>query len=107
MHSLHSFARDGMHIMHIDPGVEEQTQEQALIEEPEDPEPYPQQEDLQQAADSAPDDTDPSEEGMEFLFCACGLVIIRSKKRVELANEVTSVGMMLLYSCKSFGCHEL
>jgi len=36
-----------------------------------------------------------------------GLVIIRSKKRVEPANEVTSVGMMLLYSCKSFGCHEL
>ncbi|WVZ85957.1 hypothetical protein U9M48_032812 [Paspalum notatum var. saurae] len=68
MHSLHSLAHDGMH---IDPGVEEQTQEQTLIEEPEDPEPYPQQEDLQQAADSAPDDTDPSEEGMEFLFCAC------------------------------------
>ncbi|WVZ91799.1 hypothetical protein U9M48_037925 [Paspalum notatum var. saurae] len=36
-----------------------------------------------------------------------GLVIIRSKKRVELANEVTSVGIMLLYFCKSFGCHEL
>ncbi|WVZ89424.1 hypothetical protein U9M48_035836 [Paspalum notatum var. saurae] len=45
MHSLHSFAHDGMH---IDPGVEEQTQEQPLIEEPEDPEPYPQQEDLRQ-----------------------------------------------------------
>ncbi|WVZ79018.1 hypothetical protein U9M48_026646 [Paspalum notatum var. saurae] len=56
--------------MHIDHGIEEPTQEQPLIEEPEDPEPYPQQEDLQQAADSAPDDTDPSEEGMEFLFCA-------------------------------------
>ncbi|WVZ56540.1 hypothetical protein U9M48_007051 [Paspalum notatum var. saurae] len=51
-----------------DHGIEEQTQEQPLIEEPEDPEPYPQQEDLQQAADSAPDDTNPSEEGMEFLF---------------------------------------
>ncbi|WVZ75730.1 hypothetical protein U9M48_023763, partial [Paspalum notatum var. saurae] len=50
---------------------EEQTQEQPLIEEPEDPEPYPRQEDLRRAADSAPDDTDPSEEGMEFLFCAC------------------------------------
>ncbi|WVZ61209.1 hypothetical protein U9M48_011120 [Paspalum notatum var. saurae] len=62
MHSLHSFAHDGMH---MDPGVEEQTQEQPLIEEPEDPEPYPQQEDLQQAADSAPDDTDPSEEGVD------------------------------------------
>ncbi|WVZ81403.1 hypothetical protein U9M48_028783 [Paspalum notatum var. saurae] len=36
-----------------------------------------------------------------------GLVIIRSKKRVELAIEVTSVGMMLLYFCKSFGYHEL
>ncbi|WVZ63236.1 hypothetical protein U9M48_012881 [Paspalum notatum var. saurae] len=46
----------------LNPGVEEQTQEQPLIEEPEDPKPYPQQEDLQQAADSAPDDTDPSEE---------------------------------------------
>ncbi|WVZ88836.1 hypothetical protein U9M48_035306 [Paspalum notatum var. saurae] len=57
--------------MHIDHGVEEQTQEQPLIEEPEDPEPYPQREDLQQAADSAPDDTDPSKKGMEFLFCAC------------------------------------
>ncbi|WVZ70054.1 hypothetical protein U9M48_018756 [Paspalum notatum var. saurae] len=36
-----------------------------------------------------------------------GLVTIRNKKRVELANEVASVGMMLLYFCKSFGCHEL
>ncbi|WVZ65526.1 hypothetical protein U9M48_014874 [Paspalum notatum var. saurae] len=36
-----------------------------------------------------------------------GPVIIRSKKCVELANEVTSVGMMLHYFCKSFGCHEL
>ncbi|WVZ97088.1 hypothetical protein U9M48_042649 [Paspalum notatum var. saurae] len=35
------------------------------------------------------------------------LVIIRSKKHVELANEVTSVGMMLLYFCKSFGYREL
>ncbi|WVZ48581.1 hypothetical protein U9M48_000002, partial [Paspalum notatum var. saurae] len=80
------------HDIHIDHVNEEQTQEQPLIEEPEDPEPYPQQEDLQQAADSAPDDTGPSEEGivwnlialeplavlalapilgMEFLFCAC------------------------------------
>ncbi|WVZ51764.1 hypothetical protein U9M48_002875 [Paspalum notatum var. saurae] len=42
--------------------------EQPPVEEPEDPEPYPQQEDLRQAADSAPDDTNPSEEGMEFLF---------------------------------------
>ncbi|WVZ83982.1 hypothetical protein U9M48_031068, partial [Paspalum notatum var. saurae] len=80
------------HDIHIDHVNEEQTQEQPLIEEPEDPEPYPQQEDLQQAADSAPDDTNPSEEGIvwnlialeplavlalapilgtEFLFCAC------------------------------------
>ncbi|WVZ52482.1 hypothetical protein U9M48_003536, partial [Paspalum notatum var. saurae] len=101
---VHSFAYDGIHIDH---GIEEQTQEQLLIEEPEDQEPDPKQEDQQQAADFAPEETDPSEEGMEFLFCACGLVIIRSKKRVELANEVTSVRMMLLYFCKSFGCHEL
>ena len=53
--------------IHIDHGIEEQTQEQPLIEEPEDPEPYPQQEDLQQAADSAPDDTNPSEEGRQAL----------------------------------------
>ncbi|WVZ66021.1 hypothetical protein U9M48_015300 [Paspalum notatum var. saurae] len=44
-------------------GIEERTQEQPPIEEPEDPEPYPRQEDLRRAADSAPDDTDPSEEG--------------------------------------------
>ncbi|WVZ83091.1 hypothetical protein U9M48_030271, partial [Paspalum notatum var. saurae] len=50
------------HGIHIDHVNEEQTQEQPLVEEPEDPEPYPQQEDLQQAADSAPDDTNPSEE---------------------------------------------
>ena len=36
-----------------------------------------------------------------------GSVIIRSKKCVELANEVTSVGMMLLYFCMSFGYYEL
>ncbi|WVZ71359.1 hypothetical protein U9M48_019952, partial [Paspalum notatum var. saurae] len=64
----HSFAYDGIHIDH---GIEEQTQEQPLIEEPEDQEPDPQQEDQQQAADFAPEETDPSEEGMEFLFCAC------------------------------------
>ncbi|WVZ67010.1 hypothetical protein U9M48_016156 [Paspalum notatum var. saurae] len=83
---VHSFAYDGIHIDH---GIEEQTQKQPLIEEPEDQEPDPQQEDQQQAADFAPEETDPSEEG---------LVIIRSKKRVELANEMTSVGMMLLTS---------
>ncbi|WVZ83835.1 hypothetical protein U9M48_030933, partial [Paspalum notatum var. saurae] len=59
------------HGIHIDHVNEERTQEQPPVEEPEDPEPYPQQEDLRQAADSAPDDTNPSEEGMEFLFCAC------------------------------------
>ncbi|WVZ73673.1 hypothetical protein U9M48_021955 [Paspalum notatum var. saurae] len=68
MHSLHSFAHDGMH---IDPESRSGRGSGPPIEEPEDPEPYPQQEDLQQAADSAPDDTDPSEEGIEFLFCAC------------------------------------
>ncbi|WVZ71102.1 hypothetical protein U9M48_019723 [Paspalum notatum var. saurae] len=88
---------------------EEQTQEQPLIEEPEDPEPYPQQEDLQQAADSAPDDTDPSEEGMEFLFCAAWveeLVTTRSEPSHDLGNGVTSVGMMSLSYRKSFVYHE-
>ncbi|WVZ82900.1 LOW QUALITY PROTEIN: hypothetical protein U9M48_030107 [Paspalum notatum var. saurae] len=42
-------------------GIEEQTQEQLLIEEPEDQEPDPQQEDQQQAADFAPEETNPSE----------------------------------------------
>ncbi|WVZ92637.1 hypothetical protein U9M48_038686 [Paspalum notatum var. saurae] len=65
---VHSFAYDGIHIDH---GIEEQTQEQPPIEEPEDQEPDPQQEDQQQAADFAPEETDPSEEGMEFLFCVC------------------------------------
>ncbi|WVZ88988.1 hypothetical protein U9M48_035453, partial [Paspalum notatum var. saurae] len=50
------------HGIHIDHVNEERTQEQPLVEEPEDPEPYPQQEDLRQAADSAPDDTNPSGE---------------------------------------------
>ncbi|WVZ83506.1 hypothetical protein U9M48_030648 [Paspalum notatum var. saurae] len=48
--------------MNINHGIEEQTQEQPLIEEPKDQEPNPQPEDLQQAADFAPDDTDLSEE---------------------------------------------
>ncbi|WVZ50128.1 hypothetical protein U9M48_001414 [Paspalum notatum var. saurae] len=86
---VHSFAYDGIHIDH---GIEEQTQEQPLIEEPKDQEPDPQQEEQQQAADFAPEETDPSEEGvdwnlialdslaatalaptlgMEFLICAC------------------------------------
>ncbi|WVZ52739.1 hypothetical protein U9M48_003769 [Paspalum notatum var. saurae] len=107
MHSLHSFAHDGMH---IDPGVEEQTQEQPLIEEPEDPEPYPQQEDLQQAADSAPDDTNPSEEGMEFLFCASRgwrSLLPSGVSRVMIGNGVTSVGMMSLSYRKSFVYREL
>jgi len=54
---------------------EEQTQEQPLVEEPEDPEPYPQQEDLQQAADSAPDDTNPSEEGRQALHSPSRIII--------------------------------
>ncbi|WVZ76028.1 hypothetical protein U9M48_024033, partial [Paspalum notatum var. saurae] len=74
LHSLHSFAYNDLHIDH---GIEEQTQEQPLVEEPEDQEPDPQQEDQQQAADFAPEETDLSEEAkdqltsMEFLFCAC------------------------------------
>ncbi|WVZ83631.1 hypothetical protein U9M48_030759, partial [Paspalum notatum var. saurae] len=52
-------------------GSRSETQEQPPIEEPEDPEPYPQRRGSPAAADSAPDDTNPSEEGMEFLFCAC------------------------------------
>ncbi|WVZ52752.1 hypothetical protein U9M48_003782 [Paspalum notatum var. saurae] len=58
-----------------DPGVEEQTQEQPLIEEPEDPEPYPQQEDFQQAADSAPNDTVPSEEGRQDHILPANIVL--------------------------------
>ncbi|WVZ58101.1 hypothetical protein U9M48_008407 [Paspalum notatum var. saurae] len=79
--------------MHIDHGIEEQTQEQPLIEEPEDQEPDPQPEEYPQAApDFAFEEANPSEEGvdwnlialdslaalalaptlgMEFLFCAC------------------------------------
>ncbi|WVZ87887.1 hypothetical protein U9M48_034462 [Paspalum notatum var. saurae] len=57
--------------MHIEHGIEEQAQQQPLIEEPEDPEPDPPHEDQHPAADSVPEETDPSEEGMEFLFCAC------------------------------------
>ncbi|WVZ90043.1 hypothetical protein U9M48_036376 [Paspalum notatum var. saurae] len=131
-----------------DHGIEEQTQEQPLIEEPEDQEPDSQPEEYPQAApDFASEEANPSEEGVDWnlialdslaalalaptlvfmnfsianglgimkgvwnsssvLVLAEGLVIIRSKKRVELANEVTSVGMMLLYFCKSFGYHEL
>ncbi|WVZ49163.1 hypothetical protein U9M48_000540 [Paspalum notatum var. saurae] len=55
-----------------DHGIEEQTQEQPLIEEPEDQEPDPQPEEYPQAApDFASEEANPSEEGMEFLFCAC------------------------------------
>ncbi|WVZ53039.1 hypothetical protein U9M48_004030 [Paspalum notatum var. saurae] len=46
-------------------------EERPAIEEPEDRSRIRKEEDLRQAADSAPDDTNPSEEGMEFLFCAC------------------------------------
>ncbi|WVZ88033.1 hypothetical protein U9M48_034593, partial [Paspalum notatum var. saurae] len=123
IHRTH-FAYDGIHIDH---GIDEQTQEQPLIEEPEDQEPDPQPEEYPQAApDFASEETNPNEEvfmnfsianglgimkgvwnSSSVLVLAKGLVIIRSKKRVELANEVTSVGMMLLYFCKSFGYHEL
>ncbi|WVZ62875.1 hypothetical protein U9M48_012567 [Paspalum notatum var. saurae] len=66
--SIDHFAPVFVYAYHVN---EEQTPEQPPVEEPEDPQPYPQQEDLQPAADSAPDDTDPSEEGMEFLFALC------------------------------------
>ncbi|WVZ93327.1 hypothetical protein U9M48_039315 [Paspalum notatum var. saurae] len=76
--SIDHFAPDFVYAYHVN---EERTQEQPPVEEPEDPEPYPQREDLRQAADSAPDDTNPSGEGMEFLFAhvlAVELVIIGS-----------------------------
>ncbi|WVZ93580.1 hypothetical protein U9M48_039548, partial [Paspalum notatum var. saurae] len=85
-HRTH-FAYDGIHIDH---GIEEQTQEQPLIEEPKDSEPDPQQEDQQQAADFAPEETDPSEEvwsSSSVLVLEEGPVIIRSEKRHELALE--------------------
>ncbi|WVZ58058.1 hypothetical protein U9M48_008369 [Paspalum notatum var. saurae] len=74
--------------IHIDHGIEEQTQEQPTDRGARGPEPYPRQEDLRQAADSAPDDTNPSEEGMEFLFApvlAGELVIIGSDRSHVMA----------------------
>ncbi|WVZ83601.1 hypothetical protein U9M48_030732 [Paspalum notatum var. saurae] len=71
LHDIHRthFAYDGIRIDH---GIEEQTPEQPLIEEPEDQEPDPQPEEYPQAApDFASEEANPSEEGMEFLFCAC------------------------------------
>ncbi|WVZ71365.1 hypothetical protein U9M48_019957, partial [Paspalum notatum var. saurae] len=64
---VHSFAYDGIHIDH---GIEEQTHEQPLIEELEDREPDPQQQDQQQAADFAPEEIDPSEEGVDWNLIA-------------------------------------
>jgi hypothetical protein len=49
--------------MHIDPAHEEQ--EQPVIEEPAEPEQNPEPEGPPQAADSAPEETDPSEEGRQ------------------------------------------
>ena len=51
--------------MHIDHGVEEQTQEQPLIEEPEDQEPDPQPEEYPPAPDFASEKANPSEEGRQ------------------------------------------
>ncbi|WVZ59366.1 hypothetical protein U9M48_009517 [Paspalum notatum var. saurae] len=63
---------DYLQTKYPDHGIEEQTQEQPLIEEPEDQEPDPQPEEYPQAApDFASEEANPSEEGMEFLFCAC------------------------------------
>ncbi|WVZ76577.1 hypothetical protein U9M48_024542 [Paspalum notatum var. saurae] len=59
--------------MHIDPASELPTQEQPLIEEPDDQE----QESQQQQESSLPtsdltvETANPTDEGMEFLFCAC------------------------------------
>ncbi|WVZ81456.1 hypothetical protein U9M48_028831 [Paspalum notatum var. saurae] len=81
-------------------GIEEQTQEQPLIEEPEDQEPDPQPEEYPQAApDFASEKANPSEEGMEFLFVprVGGGTLSSGVRSVLTANEVTSVGMMLLY----------
>ncbi|WVZ84220.1 hypothetical protein U9M48_031274 [Paspalum notatum var. saurae] len=67
MHYVRSLHTLGMH---IDPAPEEQ--EIPVIEEPRRPGTELQQEEYPQAApDFTADDTDPSEEGMEFLFCAC------------------------------------
>ncbi|WVZ89946.1 hypothetical protein U9M48_036291, partial [Paspalum notatum var. saurae] len=54
-----------------DHGIEEQTQEQPLIEEPEDQEPDPQPEEYPQAApDFASEEANPSEEGVDWNLIA-------------------------------------
>ena len=65
LHCIHRthFAYDGMH---IDQGIEEQTQEQPLIEKPEDQEPDPQPEEYPRATpDFASEEVNPSEEGRQ------------------------------------------
>ncbi|WVZ77134.1 hypothetical protein U9M48_025034, partial [Paspalum notatum var. saurae] len=67
IHRTH-FAYDGVHIDH---GIEEQTPEQPLIEEPEDQEPDPQPEEYPQAApDFASEEANPSEEGVDWNLIA-------------------------------------
>ncbi|WVZ76146.1 hypothetical protein U9M48_024144 [Paspalum notatum var. saurae] len=52
---------------HLDHGIEEQTQEQPLIEEPQDQEPDPQPKEYPQAApDFASEEANPSEEGVDW-----------------------------------------
>ncbi|WVZ92184.1 hypothetical protein U9M48_038268 [Paspalum notatum var. saurae] len=84
--SIDHFAPDFVYAYHVN---EEQTQEQPLVEEPEDPEPELQQEEHPQAApDFAPEEANPSEEGMEFLFApvlAGELVIIGSDRSHVMA----------------------
>ena len=65
LHCIHRthLAYDGIHIDH---GIEEQTQEQPLIEEPEDQEPDLQPEEYPQAApDFASEEANPSEQGRQ------------------------------------------
>ncbi|WVZ52347.1 hypothetical protein U9M48_003419 [Paspalum notatum var. saurae] len=94
--------------MHIDHGIEEPTQSSHRSRSPR-TRSRTRKEDLRQAADSAPDDTDPSEEGMESFVPAWveELVTTGSEPSHDLGNGVTSVGMMSLSYCKSFVYHEL
>ncbi|WVZ85589.1 hypothetical protein U9M48_032498, partial [Paspalum notatum var. saurae] len=87
IHRTH-FANDGIHIDH---GIEEQTQEQPLIEEPEDQEPDPQPEEYPQAAsDFASEKANLARKvwsSSSVLVLEEGPVITRSKKRHELVLE--------------------
>ncbi|WVZ58850.1 hypothetical protein U9M48_009076 [Paspalum notatum var. saurae] len=58
--------------MHIEHGIEEQAQQQPLIEEPKTRNPSCSKKKYPRAApDFTAEEANPSEEGMEFLFCAC------------------------------------